>query len=282
MRFAPAPEYQVFPHGPEPLDFYEAVVHAARDTLPLVRELRPDVVVADILTLAPALAAELEGVPLGDADPARLPARAPRASRSTRSARGCRGRALGRGVCGGARSPVVGAGSSAGARELNETRARLGLPPLDHVHGGISRAARARRHVPAARVPAALARARAHVVGPLMWEPPAERRRAAAGGERRRSCSSRRRRRRTPSTGCCAPRSRAWPTRRCACSRPGTGGCPPRPLPVPDERAASSTGSPTRARCRAATSSSATPATARSCARSRAAAPSSPARPSAT
>src|SRR6185312_6791964 len=28
MRFAPAPEYQVFPQGPEPLDFYEAVVHA--------------------------------------------------------------------------------------------------------------------------------------------------------------------------------------------------------------------------------------------------------------
>ena len=42
MAFAPAPEYQVFPQGPEPLDFYEAVVHAAQDTLPLVRELEPD------------------------------------------------------------------------------------------------------------------------------------------------------------------------------------------------------------------------------------------------
>ena len=62
MAFAAAPEYQVFPQGPEPLDSYEAVVHATRDTRPLVRELAPDVVVADILTLAPALAAELEGV----------------------------------------------------------------------------------------------------------------------------------------------------------------------------------------------------------------------------
>src|ERR1700730_12938434 len=63
LAFAAAPEYEVFPSGPEPLDFYEAVVHATRDTLPLLRELRPDVVVADILTLAPALAAEIEGVP---------------------------------------------------------------------------------------------------------------------------------------------------------------------------------------------------------------------------
>src|SRR5271167_4973004 len=63
IDFAPAPEYQVFPSGRQPLDFYEAVVQATRDTLPLVRELTPDVVVADILTLAPALAAELHDCP---------------------------------------------------------------------------------------------------------------------------------------------------------------------------------------------------------------------------
>ncbi len=59
--FAAAPEYQVFPYGPEPLDFYEAVVQATADTVPLVRELAPEIVVADILTLAPALAAETRG-----------------------------------------------------------------------------------------------------------------------------------------------------------------------------------------------------------------------------
>src|SRR5437879_6411001 len=63
LTFAPAPEYQVFPSGSEPLDFYEAVVHATRETLPLMRRAAPDVVVADILTLAPALAAELARIP---------------------------------------------------------------------------------------------------------------------------------------------------------------------------------------------------------------------------
>src|SRR5439155_23937325 len=56
LIFAPAPEYRVFPTGPEPLDFYEAVVHATLDTVPLVREQSPEVIVSDILTLAPALA----------------------------------------------------------------------------------------------------------------------------------------------------------------------------------------------------------------------------------
>ena len=64
LDFAPAPEYTVFPSGPEPLDFYEAVVHATRDTQPLLREPQPHAVVADILTLAPALAAERERLPL--------------------------------------------------------------------------------------------------------------------------------------------------------------------------------------------------------------------------
>src|SRR5204863_182675 len=48
LAFAPAPEYAVFPSGPEPLDFYEAVVHATADPRPLVRELRPHVPAADV------------------------------------------------------------------------------------------------------------------------------------------------------------------------------------------------------------------------------------------
>ncbi len=77
LDFAPAPEYEVFPSGPEPLDFYEAVVHAPVDTRPLVRELQPDVVVADILTLAPALAAELECRPCATLIPHVYPHGAP-------------------------------------------------------------------------------------------------------------------------------------------------------------------------------------------------------------
>src|SRR4051794_41798191 len=63
MCFAAAPEYHVFPTLDRPLKPYEAVVRAARETEPLVRALSPDVVVADILTLAPALPAELCGGP---------------------------------------------------------------------------------------------------------------------------------------------------------------------------------------------------------------------------
>ena len=54
MTFASAPEYPVFPTRGRPLRPYEAVVRAAADTRPLVADLRPDVVVADILTLGPA------------------------------------------------------------------------------------------------------------------------------------------------------------------------------------------------------------------------------------
>ena len=58
ITFAAAPEYHVFPTRERPLKPYEAVTRATVDTRPLIREWAPDVVVADILTLAPALAAE--------------------------------------------------------------------------------------------------------------------------------------------------------------------------------------------------------------------------------
>ncbi|HTA37308.1 MAG TPA: glycosyltransferase, partial [Solirubrobacteraceae bacterium] len=137
IAFAPAPEYEVFPSGPEPLDFYEAVVHAARDTLPLVRELRPDVAVADILTLAPALAAELEHVPVATLIPHVYPhgeRHFPIYSLGARMPRSALGRELWRR----AQRPVD-AGLELGRAELNSTRERIGLSPLDHVHGGISR-----------------------------------------------------------------------------------------------------------------------------------------------
>ena len=62
MTFSAAPEYQVFPTREQPLKPYEAAVLAARTTRGFVRSFAPDVAVSDILTTAPALAAELEGV----------------------------------------------------------------------------------------------------------------------------------------------------------------------------------------------------------------------------
>ncbi len=64
LGFAAAEEYRMFP-PPEPdsADGRHAA-EAARALLPLLEEMRPHVAVSDILTLAPALAAERAGVPL--------------------------------------------------------------------------------------------------------------------------------------------------------------------------------------------------------------------------
>src|SRR6185437_7227246 len=170
MAFAPAPEYQVFPQGPEPLDFYEAVVHAANDTLPLVRELAPEAVVSDILTLAPALAAEMDGRRCATLIPHVYPHGRPEHpiySLGARMPRTAAGRALWRRA-----QPVVARGLERGRNELNETRARLGLPALDHVHGGISRQLAIVATFPQLEYPRRWPE-HVHVVGPLMWEPPA-------------------------------------------------------------------------------------------------------------
>ncbi len=171
MAFAPAPEYQVFPQGPEPLDFYEAVVHATRDTIPLVRELKPELAVADILTLAPALAAESQGVPWATLIPHVYPDGEPDFpiySLGARMPRTQAGRRLWRRA-----QPIIGRGLERGRVELNETRSRLGLAELDHVHGGISRRLALVGTFPQLEYPRAWPD-HVHVVGPLMWEPPAE------------------------------------------------------------------------------------------------------------
>jgi UDP:flavonoid glycosyltransferase YjiC (YdhE family) len=169
MTFATAPEYQVFPSGPEPLNFYEAVVHATLDTRPLVRELRPDVAVSDILTLAPALAAELEGVRCATLIPHVHPHMAPDFpiySLGARMPRSPVGRALWRR----AQRPVD-SGLELGRVELNRTRVRVGLKPLAHVHGGISRELALVASFPQLEYPRPWPPG-VHVVGPLMWEPP--------------------------------------------------------------------------------------------------------------
>jgi UDP:flavonoid glycosyltransferase YjiC (YdhE family) len=172
VRFAAAPEYRVFPNGPEPLDFYEAVVHATRDTLPLVRELEPEVVVADILTLAPALAAELQEVPVATLIPhvhPHPPAGAPIYSIGARLPR----TALGRAFWQRATRPVE-HGLERGRQDLNAVRERLGLPPLSHVHGGISRQLALVGTFPQLEYPRPEGGwgPNTHVVGPLIWEPP--------------------------------------------------------------------------------------------------------------
>jgi UDP:flavonoid glycosyltransferase YjiC (YdhE family) len=169
MTFAKAPEYQVFPQGPEPLDFYEAIVHATRDTQPLVRELRPHAAVADIFTLAPALAAELEGVPCATLIPHVHPHTqrdSPIYSLGARLPRSAAGRAFWRR----AQAPVD-RGLELGRVQLNRTRERVGLSALDYVHSGISRRLALVATFPQLEYPRTWDE-NVHVVGPLMWEPP--------------------------------------------------------------------------------------------------------------
>ena len=168
MEFAAAPEYRVFPTPGRPLKPYEAAVRAAGEMRPLVRELAPNAVVADILTLAPALAGELEGVPVATLVPHVFPMGMPGQppySMGARLPRTAAGRAFWRRLDG-----LVSGGLRRGREELNETRRRLGLPPLPYVHGGISRRLCLVATFPQLEYPRAWP-AWARVVGPLMWEP---------------------------------------------------------------------------------------------------------------
>jgi UDP:flavonoid glycosyltransferase YjiC (YdhE family) len=172
MVFEAAPEYHVFPTRERPLKPYEAVVRATAQTHPLVTRLRPHAVVADILTLAPALAAELEGVPVATVIPHTDPRMAPGWPPYSMGARLPR-TTLGRRLWA-ATSRLTDAALEHGRRELNETRRRLGLGPLDRVHGGISQALALVATFPALEYPRTVALPATHVVGPLLWEPPAE------------------------------------------------------------------------------------------------------------
>jgi UDP:flavonoid glycosyltransferase YjiC (YdhE family) len=171
LTFTPAPEYSAFPIGEQPLDFYEAVVYTTRDTLPLVRDLRPDVVVHDILTLGPSLAGELAGVPRATLIPHVFPEAAPGFPIYSFGARLPR-TAAGRAFWERAHLPVR-RGLESGRLALNRTRAQVDLPPLSHPHGGTSRDLALVATFPQLEYPRVWP-SHVHVVGPLLWEPPAE------------------------------------------------------------------------------------------------------------
>jgi UDP:flavonoid glycosyltransferase YjiC (YdhE family) len=160
----------VFPTRAQPLKPYEAVVRATAETRVAVQACAPDVVVHDILTLAPAMAGELEGIPVATLIPHLHPSSGrgfPPYSLGARPPRTNLGRSLWRAL----ERPVQ-AGLRQGRDELNETRARLGLAPLRRLHGGIS----AELCIVAAFPQLEYARPwpeHIHVVGPMIWEPPA-------------------------------------------------------------------------------------------------------------
>jgi MGT family glycosyltransferase len=169
IRFVAAPENPVFPTQERPLQPYEAIVRAAAETRRAVAETRPDVVVHDILTLAPALAAELEGVPVATLIPHVHPAAGPGFPPYALGARLPR-TGLGRRFWTALAGPVE-AGLRRGRAELNETRAKLGLPPVSRLYGGLSEQLCMVGSFPQLEYPRDWP-SHVHVVGPLMWEPP--------------------------------------------------------------------------------------------------------------
>jgi len=169
MRFVSAPEYQLFPGDGEPFEMYEAVVRATGVTRRAVADARPHVVVHDILTLAPAMAGELEGVPVATLIPHLYPAGAPGFPPYAAGARLPR-TGLGRRVWAALDAPMQ-AGLRRGRAELNSARARLGLPPVSRLHGGLSEQLCMVATFPQLEYPRTWPPG-VHVVGPLMWEPP--------------------------------------------------------------------------------------------------------------
>ena len=173
MTFTAAPEYQVFPTPEKPLKPYAAAVRAAREIQPFVHDFAPEVAVADILTPGPALAAELEGVPLATLVPHVHPFvddGHPIYSIGARLPRTAAGRALWRW---GNRRFVQGS-LEEGRDQYNETRRRLGLDPLPYVHTALSRELTLVGTLPQLEYPRRW-EPWVRVVGPLQWEPPGER-----------------------------------------------------------------------------------------------------------
>jgi UDP:flavonoid glycosyltransferase YjiC (YdhE family) len=169
MRFAPAPEYQVFPTCERPLKPYVAAVRACEETRRLIEDVDPELVVADILTVAAALAAELEDRPWATLVPHVLPIGAAGLPPYSLGAVPPRTR-LGARLWAALR-PLLLAGERQGRRELNGARTRVGLPPLRHLHGGISRKLALVATFPQLEYPRRADPA-VRVTGPLLWEQP--------------------------------------------------------------------------------------------------------------
>jgi MGT family glycosyltransferase len=171
MRFAAAPEYEVFPAGGErELKPYAAAVQASEPTRELIRSFEPEVVVADIITVAASLAAQVERRPWVTLIPHVLPTGEPGFPPYSIGARLPRTR-LG-GALWRAFDPLLRRAESQGRDELNETRRRVGLEPLPWLHGGISHELALVATFPQLEYPRASWDPWLRVTGPLLWEQP--------------------------------------------------------------------------------------------------------------
>jgi UDP:flavonoid glycosyltransferase YjiC (YdhE family) len=150
------------PRGP-------GLAQTARSLLPLISELRPDVVVSDVYTLAPSLAAEAAGVPratlIHHTYPVHEPGR-PFLLMGLMPPRTFVGSAVWRAL-----HPLLGVRLRSGGRGLNKVRAELGLPPLDRPQGAVSEWLAIVATFPQLEYPRRWP-SHVHVTGPMLFEPP--------------------------------------------------------------------------------------------------------------
>lgn len=171
FRFFAAPEYTPEMTNGVPLKPYQAVAAATGQAQEVVEASGAEFVVADILTLAPALAGELAGLPVATLVPHVYPDPLdgwPPYSLGARLPRTAFGRALWRRT-----RPTLDAGLARGMRECNETRELVGLPPRMWVHNGQSDELVLVATMPQLEYPRTW-RDHVKVIGPLLWEPPAD------------------------------------------------------------------------------------------------------------
>ncbi len=169
LEFTAAEEYKTFPPPPPGSDEGPSAAEAALALLPYIEQGHFDVVVSDILTLAPALAAERAGVRRATLIPHVYPVHEPGLpffSFGAFPARTPVGRALWR-----AALPVLVGGLERGREEMNQSRAVVGLPAIERFHGGISEALALVATFPQLEYPRSWPGS-VHVTGPIEFELP--------------------------------------------------------------------------------------------------------------
>ncbi|MCB0862009.1 MAG: glycosyltransferase [Solirubrobacterales bacterium] len=168
LRFVSAAQYQVFP---PPSSGSPGAGQAAVALMPLLEEFNPDVVVNDILTVAPALAAEAYGCAWGTLIPHIYPVQYHGMPFFSIGALPPRSR-LGRGFWS-FTEKALGFGLERGRDDLNTQRALVGLPPTERFHGGTSPDLAMVATYPQLEYPREWPSS-VHVTGPMPFETPFE------------------------------------------------------------------------------------------------------------
>lgn len=137
LGFAAAEEYRMFPPPDPDSEEGQHAAEAAKALLPLLEDFRPHIVVSDILTLAPTLAAERAGIPLATLIPHIYPVVEPGNPFFAIGLWPPR-TGLGRKIWRYGHERALRVGLEQGRRDLNIQRQRLDLRPIDRFHGGIS------------------------------------------------------------------------------------------------------------------------------------------------